>query len=312
MGDETVENPTDELPTFGVVPTEELVSEERREENDQEQDAELGKRNPQPFSNDVNQEVRTRKQKKLVQSTLESPKRSLAKEPETKVKSPTPKKASPVKAETQKKPTEKKSEAKPLDAQPPIKHLRSQEFALQSKITFAMLPLVGDMEDNLLERLKLEHTEERAEPQQFFNDDREGARRGLGHKYSSLTDLLEGKGKKDGEEEKDFAVKFEGCQLPKLRRKICRKMYQIILDDCKLEKKDAKVIVLNLEYRCNSVVDSVVFGEQAYLGFVKGVMSTIKSASKPKEHLDALLSLSVPEFQKTFKDLIRSIKKPTN
>lgn len=105
----------------------------------------------------------------------------------------------------------------------------------------------------------------------------------------------------DGKDDRDFAVKFEGSELPKIRRKVCRKIYAILMSDLGMDKAVAKVATLNLEYRLHSVVDHIGQGEKAYLNFVKNVLSAVKANASPLQHLHRVLQMTVPEFGKTFK-----------
>ena len=90
---------------------------------------------------------------------------------------------------------------------------------------------------------------------------------------SSGDDLLN---VKSTSETNDFAVKFEGSELPKIRRKVCRKIYTILMDELRVDKGLAKVATLNLEYRLNSAMDAVSSSEKAYLNYVKNVINDIK------------------------------------
>ena len=81
---------------------------------------------------------------------------------------------------------------------------------------------------------------------------------------------------KTASENKDFAVKFEGSELPKIRRKVCRKIYTILMDELRVDKGVAKVATLNLEYRLNSAMDATSSSEKAYLNYVKNVINDIK------------------------------------
>lgn len=97
----------------------------------------------------------------------------------------------------------------------------------------------------------------------------------------------------------DFTVKFEGGELPKIRRKVCRKIYSMLMEEFRVDKQIAKTATLNLEYRLNSVVDLNVKGEKAYLGFVKNVVQHIKV------DLAHFEDFSVPGFpaEQVFKDV---------
>ena len=50
----------------------------------------------------------------------------------------------------------------------------------------------------------------------------------------------------------DFRIKYEGNDLPKRRKKICRKMYNAFMNEFHMEKADAKISTLNVEYRIHS------------------------------------------------------------
>lgn len=50
----------------------------------------------------------------------------------------------------------------------------------------------------------------------------------------------------------DYKIKFEGGELPKIRKKVCRKLYEIFSKKYNLGKKEAKHLALNLEYRMNT------------------------------------------------------------
>lgn len=111
-------------------------------------------------------------------------------------------------------------------------------------------------------------------------------------------------------DEKDFTVKFEGGELPKTRRKVCRKIYSILMEEFNVDKQAAKAATLNLEYRLNSVVDYSSEGEKAYLSFVKNVVQHIKVGSahqtspQPIALLNKSLKMSIGEFDKAFRKCI--------
>lgn len=50
----------------------------------------------------------------------------------------------------------------------------------------------------------------------------------------------------------DYKIKFEGGELPKIRKKVCRKLYEIFSKKYGLGKKEAKHIALNVEYRMDT------------------------------------------------------------
>lgn len=111
-------------------------------------------------------------------------------------------------------------------------------------------------------------------------------------------------------DEKDFTVKFEGGELPKIRRKVCRKIYSILMEEFNVDKQVAKAATLNLEYRLNSVVDFAAQGEKAYLSFVKNVVQHIKvrpaeqTSPQPIALLNKSLKMSIGEFDKAFRKCI--------
>ncbi len=111
-------------------------------------------------------------------------------------------------------------------------------------------------------------------------------------------------------DEKDFTVKFEGGELPKIRRKVCRKIYSILMEEFNVDKQVAKAATLNLEYRLNSVVDYSSQGEKAYLSFVKNVVQHIKvvpgeqTSPQPIALLNKSLKMSIGEFDKAFRKCI--------
>lgn len=61
----------------------------------------------------------------------------------------------------------------------------------------------------------------------------------------------------------DYRIKFEGGELPKIRKKVCRKLYEIFSNKYNLGKKEAKHLALNLEYRMdttfNHEMDSKIY-----------------------------------------------------
>lgn len=56
----------------------------------------------------------------------------------------------------------------------------------------------------------------------------------------------------------DYRVKFEGGELPKIRKKVCRKLYEIFCNKYGLGKKEAKHVALNLEYRMDTTFNHEV------------------------------------------------------
>ena len=49
----------------------------------------------------------------------------------------------------------------------------------------------------------------------------------------------------------DYGIKFEGRNIPKIRRKVCRKLFKILQEEFNMEKMKAKKLSLNMEYRIN-------------------------------------------------------------
>lgn len=84
----------------------------------------------------------------------------------------------------------------------------------------------------------------------------------------------------------DYRVKFEGGELPKIRKKVCRKLYEIFCSKYKLGKREAKHVALNLEYRMDTTFNHEVDSKM----YRKNFKVLLK-------HLDVSLNLADPCFR---------------
>lgn len=203
--------------------------------------------------------------------TLKSPKKSPIKNPVSQKKSP---KKSPKKSSEKKKEIEKEGDSLPLQKQ----------FTF-GDIPEALLPLALADTTNLQASISPGEIKREAE-----RADRETDKDQIPEPTPKKVDLVH----------KDFSVKFEGNELPKTRRKVCRKIYGMLTEEFSLDKEMAKVATLNLEYRIHSVVEFNPQKERPYLSFVKRVIGEIKSRPDPEDCLRATLQLSLQDFEASF------------
>jgi len=73
----------------------------------------------------------------------------------------------------------------------------------------------------------------------------------------------------------NFRVKVEHCELSSLRKKVCRKIYEIILKDFLTDKKLAKRLTLELEKKINFFFNSS-HSEKRYIGIIKSIFKLLK------------------------------------
>lgn len=67
----------------------------------------------------------------------------------------------------------------------------------------------------------------------------------------------------------NLAVKFEGVDLPKIRKRVCRKLYNELANTFKINKNIAKTIALNLECKTKFNCEGRNADDQAYLALIK-------------------------------------------
>jgi hypothetical protein len=102
----------------------------------------------------------------------------------------------------------------------------------------------------------------------------------------------------------DFRIKYEGNELPKRRKKMCRKIYSTFMEEFKLEKSYAKVATLNTEYRIHCLInyedDKYVDIIKKLFKFIKGVPS-VGGVNGIEVEIRKILKLSIGEFERYLK-----------
>jgi len=77
----------------------------------------------------------------------------------------------------------------------------------------------------------------------------------------------------------DFGMKFEGLDLPRIRKKICRKIYAELTSMIKANKNTCKTLTLNLEFRINSNCEQRGASSTEYVSLAKQLIHHLKAAS---------------------------------
>jgi hypothetical protein len=102
----------------------------------------------------------------------------------------------------------------------------------------------------------------------------------------------------------DFRIKYEGNELPKRRKKMCRKIYSTFMEEFKLEKSYAKVATLNTEYRIHCLIN---YEDEKYVDIIKKLFKFIKGIGGQgnengiEVEIRKILKLSIGEFERYLK-----------
>jgi len=70
-------------------------------------------------------------------------------------------------------------------------------------------------------------------------------------------------------------VKLEASELSDLRKKVCRKIYELLLKDFVQEKKTAKTLTINMEHKINLIFSSV-HSQKSYIKVIKTIFKKLK------------------------------------
>lgn len=105
----------------------------------------------------------------------------------------------------------------------------------------------------------------------------------------------------NGNEKYDFRMKYEGNELPKRRKKVCRKMYNTLMEEFKIEKQAAKIATLNIEYRVQNLIH---YEDAKYIDTIKKLFSFLKkTGERCMDELNRMQRFSLSEFGSYLRDI---------
>ena len=101
------------------------------------------------------------------------------------------------------------------------------------------------------------------------------------------------------EQKNDFRIKYEGTELPKKRKKTCRKIYTAFIEEFKLEKASARLVTLNIEYRIHCLIN---YEDEKYNLTIKKQLRHVKHSKDCATEIKNILAMSISHFQKYLTD----------
>lgn len=101
-------------------------------------------------------------------------------------------------------------------------------------------------------------------------------------------------------------IKYEAGVLPKIRKKVCRKLYSIFSDKFNYEKKKAKNLAMNFEYKIDKIYDHE--GKEAkYIKSLKRLMHYLEGLGVETGERDAEVRKIGKMDPSQFKGLVISL-----
>ncbi len=95
--------------------------------------------------------------------------------------------------------------------------------------------------------------------------------------------------------EERIVLKIEEGEMPTLRKKVCRKICEILSKDMNLSSNSSKKVALALESRVNSVYP---YTTEGYLSCIKGILKQARACSTKYSELVGFLTQSKDTFGK--------------
>lgn len=93
----------------------------------------------------------------------------------------------------------------------------------------------------------------------------------------------------------DYGMKYEGNEIAKIRKKVCRKLYNILHDEFGLEKDLAKRFSLNVEFKVNLFYDHEAQASK-YIEKFKALLRLLKKDQSSKSKVAAIQKMSTEDF----------------
>lgn len=101
------------------------------------------------------------------------------------------------------------------------------------------------------------------------------------------------------DQKNDFRIKYEGMELPKKRKKTCRKIYTAFIEEFKLEKASARLVTLNVEYRIHCLIN---YEDEKYGLTIKKQLMHVKRSDDCASEIKKILTLSISDFKRYLTD----------
>lgn len=93
-----------------------------------------------------------------------------------------------------------------------------------------------------------------------------------------------------------IVVKYEGPDLPKIRKKVCRRIYVLLVEDVGLSKNTAKTVALTMEAKVQAYCDSKELEEKTYLAISKVLYQKITVGLAHIEYTESIRTEKYTNF----------------
>ena len=93
----------------------------------------------------------------------------------------------------------------------------------------------------------------------------------------------------------DFKMKFEGDNVPKLRKKVCRKIFKTLMEKYSIEKVFAKSVAMNLEFRINTTFNHET-QNKLYFNSLKKFLKYLEKVDNKFDELSKVQRMPLDKF----------------